>query len=227
MTIRWRVRLELALVGPAALIAPGLVLLAFAGLGLLSGRPARLLTAGLETGVPLAAGLAGAALLADERALELQLSLPGGFRSAARWRLGLLAGAAALASLVGWGLASAAGLLAAWLPAVSPVVAQLTWLAPLALLGLAGPLLALVLRSRAAAAGVLTGGWLLAHALHDVALGTPALRAWFPFLTTYDPIAPDWLATRLVVLALGIGAGLLLGSLLRDGEWLLRSEDAP
>jgi hypothetical protein len=221
-----RLRLELALVPRIGLVAAPLILLAFAGLGALTNRRGVFITVGLEAAVPLAAGLAAASLLADEPSLELRISLPGGVRSLAVWRLGLQLATTALVCLVGWIMADAIGLLDAWLPDVSPLLAQLTWLAPLVLLTMAGACLAVVLRSRTAAAGILAGGWLLAQALHDVALGLPALRVWFPFLTSYEPGATDWLPTRLLVLAIGLAAAVLLGWLLGDGERLIGAEDA-
>ncbi len=219
------VGLEARLLGRAAYAVPALVLIGFAALGLVVGRgEARVVTAALEAGVPLAAGIAAASLVATEPALELQLGMPGGYRPAALRRLAILFVWASLVSFAGWLAADMAGLLAAWGPDVGPAAAQLTWLAPLAFFVAAGALAAVVLRARAAAAGLIGTLWVAGLVLPVAA--TPWLRAWYPFMTIFDPRTPDWLVTRLVLLLVAGTLILILARCLRAGEWLLASEDA-
>jgi hypothetical protein len=219
--------LEARLLGRAAYAVPPLVLLGFAALGLIVGRgEARVVTAGLEAGVPLAAGIAAASLVAGEPALELQLGMPGGYRPAALRRLAILFGWTSIVSFVGWLVADAAGLVAAWGPDVGSAAAQLTWLAPLAFFTAAGALAAIVLRGRAASAGLLGTLWVAGLVLKDPIAATPWLHAWYPFMTTFEPRTPDWVVTRLVLLVVAAILTASLAVCLRAGEWLLASEDA-
>ncbi len=220
------VRFETRLVGIAPAAIPPLILLGFAALGAIARRQAQLVTVGLESAVPLAAGIVAASLIAREPSLELQLGMPGGYRPAALRRLAILFAWSALASLAGWIVADAAGLVAAWGPNEGPVAAQLTWLVPLAFFVAIGGLAAVVLRGRATAVGVLAILWFTGHLFHGGFETIPYFRAWYPFLTSYAPTAADWLATRLTLLAIAGVAFAALAASLRAGEWLLASEDA-
>ncbi len=219
-------RLEARLVGLAAYAAPPLILIAFAALGVIARREGNMVVAGLETAVPLATGIAAASMVSQEPSLELQLGMPGGYRPAALRRLAILFAWSSLVSLAGWAVGNAAGLVPVWGPIGGPVAAQLTWLAPLAFFIAAGALAAIVLRARATAIGLLAFLWVAGHIFHGAVASVPWLHAWVPFLTTYAPDDPQWLPTRLALVAVaGVAvAGLTLS--LRAGEWLLASEDA-
>lgn len=225
---RWAalLRRDASLVGMAAYVAPPLALLGFAGLGVLAPEPARLAMAGLETGVPLAAGIVAASVVATDPALELQLSVPGGFRPAAVRRLAAIVAWAGVVSAIPWGVGAATGLLGERMPTAGAVTAHLAWLAPLVAFTAAGALLALVARSRAFAAAVLSIFWVIGHAAHGLFEDTPWLRAWYPFLTTYAPHEADWLVTRLTLLGIGLAAAVALWLGLTASEWILGSEDA-
>ena len=220
-----RARLEAMLGGRWSYLAAPLALAGFAALGVLFGSTGRMITAGLETGVPLAAGLAAASMLASEPALELQLAIPGGVRPAILIRVGAVFGWSALVSAIAWLAADLSGAFASRVPAGGPVVAQLTWLAPLAGFTVAGALLAVAFRSRAMASGSLMAFWVAGHAFHDAFESEPLLRSWYPFLTTYAVDASDWAATRLVLVGLTTATLVGLGACLGAGEWLLASED--
>ncbi len=219
------VRIDAALNGKAAyLVAPGVVLAA-AAVGLLFRDSARLITAALETAVPLVAGIFAASLLASEPSLELQLSTPRGFRPAALRRLAILIGWTAGVCLVGWWIADLAGALSGWRPPVGALESQLLWLPSLAAYSIGGSLLAVALRSRSSAVSAIALFWVASHAFHDVMTTTPWLRVWYPFLTTYEPGASDWAITRLVLLAAALVATVALVAWLGAGEWLLSGED--
>jgi hypothetical protein len=220
-----RARFEAVLGGRWPYLAAPVTLLGFAALGVLFGSTARLVVAGLETGVPLAAGLATASLLAAEPALELQLSVKGGVRPAIVVRAAALFTWSALCSATALLLAQLSGLFGDRLPSVGPVLLQLLWLAPLAAFIVAGILLAVAFRSRAMASGALMTFWVAGHSFHDVFVSSPPLRAWYPFLTVYAGDAPDWVATRLTLLGLAAVSAAVAAAWLGAGEWLLAAED--
>jgi hypothetical protein len=218
-------RVESVLVGRASYFVPPLVLLAAAGFGWLARDDGRLLTAALETVVPLVVGIYAASILAAEPALELQLATPGGFRPAALQRLGILVGWGTIVSAAGWWIADASGSLAGWRPDVGLVESQLVWLPSLMAYSIGGCLLAIAFRNRSSAVSVLALFWIAGHTFHDVFETTSWLRAWYPALTTYEPGASDWAATRLVLLLLATVAFSGLVAWLGLSEWLLRAED--
>lgn len=220
-----RVRLDALLVGRAPYIVPPLVLGAVVLLTLITPDDARLATASIEAIVPLVAGLVTASLLATERSLELQLSTPRGFRPAALRRLGLVFGYAAAFSMAGWLAFSALGLTRGWQPPVGPLAAQLIWLPSLAAFTVGGALVGVALRSRTGAASAVALFWLAGLFFKDVFETTAPLRSVFPFLTTFEPAAADWLATRLAMLGIAGAAALVLAVWLGAGEWLLGGED--
>jgi hypothetical protein len=218
-------RIDAGLLGKAAyFVAPGVVLAA-AGFGLLFRDSARLITAALETAVPLVVGIFAASVLASEPALELQLSTPYGFRPAALRRLSILFGWSAAVCLAGWWIADATGALAGWRPPADAVESQLLWLPSLAAYAVGGCLLAVVLRSRSAAVSAVALFWVGGHAFHDVFTTTPWLRFWYPFMTTYEATASDWATVRILLLAAAAVAIVPLAAMLGVGEWLIGGED--
>nr|MBF6592627.1 hypothetical protein [Ktedonobacterales bacterium] len=89
-------RYESRNLGLVALTLPLLVMVGFGGLAgllLLGSAPrtsiADLLTAGLEAGVPLAAGVVVAGIVARDPAIELQLTLPTAYHRTATRRFAL------------------------------------------------------------------------------------------------------------------------------------------
>jgi hypothetical protein len=216
---------EAVLGGRWPYLAAPLTLAGFAVLGVLFGSTARLVVAGIETGVPLAAGLTTASLLAAEPALELQLAMRGGVRPAILMRAGAVFAWSALCSAGALLLAQLSGVLGDHLPSVGPALVQLLWLAPLAGFTVAGVLLAVSFRSRAMASGALMTFWVAGHSFHDVFASSPLLRAWYPFLTVYAGDAPDWVATRLTLLVMAAISLAVAAAWLGAGEWLLATED--
>jgi hypothetical protein len=218
-------RVESAMVGRASYFVAPLVLLAAAGFGFLARDDGRLLTAALETAVPLVVGIYAASILATEPALELQLATPGGFRPAALRRLAVLIGWGAIVCAAGWWIADASGTLSGWQPNVGLVESQLVWLPSLLAYSIGGFLLAIVFRNRSSAVSVLALFWIGGHSFHDVFETTSWLRVWYPALTTYEPTASDWEATRLILLLLAAVAFAGLAAWLGASEWLLSAED--
>jgi hypothetical protein len=220
-----KARIAAGLIGNAAYIVPPAVLLAAVGLGLIIPDNARLLTAALESAVALVVGIFAASALASEPALELQLSMPGGFRPAAFRRLLILCAWSAVVSFLAWWILDVTGALAGWRPRADALESQLVWLPSLVAYAVGGWLLAIVLRSRSSAVSAVALFWVASHFFNDVFVTTPWLRVWFPFLTSYEPMASDWATTKLVLLVAALVAIVPLAVLLGANEWLLGGED--
>ncbi len=220
-----RLRYEATILGIAAFAVPPIVLVSFAAMGLLVREPGRMLTGGLEVGVPLAVGLTGATLLAAEPALELQLATPGGFRRSALRRLGLVTLWAAVLSLAAVAAGRVTHIFDAWPGTTGFADDVLMPLAPLAAFAAWGALLGVALRSRGAAAAAVTSFWLAALAWHDAFLSEASLRAWYPFQFTFAPHATDAIATRLTLLGVTVLGCGILALWLGWQEWLLGAED--
>jgi len=221
---------EVRVLGGLGLAMPPMVLLVFGGVAALAaaggappGRVARVVTAGLELGLPLAAGFVAATVVAHEDALELQLGLPTRYRTTVVRRLALLAiwvglvAAATAAGAVGFG----------WRVVPTPfVVGQLAWLAPLLCFVAAGAGLALLTRSRSASAAFLGGMWVGQNLFAEFLAGRDWSRPVFLFATTYAPDAGFWLANRLSLVGIAVLVALGVWGLLNGGEALLAAEDA-
>jgi hypothetical protein len=200
---------ELRRLGWLGLAAPALVALAFVGMALLmvltgaeERQVARLLTAGLELGLPLVAGIVAAHVVTEEPAVDLQLTLETGYRTTLARRLALLVGWTALASLLWAGSLRLFGL---WAVPGPFLLGQLSWLAPLLWFVAVGVLVALLLRSRTASSAVLGGIWLFENTLGRVVfLQNDWLRPFFLFATTYTPDADYWLWNRLAILCMAL-----------------------
>jgi hypothetical protein len=223
---------EIRHLGWLSFALPCLVLLLFAGLAALVtllGAPreqaARLLVAGLEMGLPYAAGIAAAAVITRDPAVALQLSSPTGARRTIGRRIGLLTGWMALLALATTLALGALGLWQQWVP-VGLWPGQLVWLAPLAWFTGAGLVLGLVLGSQTTASALLSGLWVFTAMSAGVVLAIPVLRLEYLFLTTVAPDVDFWLANRGVVLATGIGLAALAGVLSTMSELYARGEAA-
>lgn len=223
---------EIRHLGWLSFALPCLVLLLFAGLAALVallGAPreqvARLLVAGLEMGLPYAAGIAAAAVITRDPAIVLQLSTPTGARRTIGRRIGLLTAWVALLALATTLALAALGLWQQWVP-VGLWPGQLVWLAPLAWFTGAGLVLGLLLGSQTTASALLSGLWVFTAIAATVALGIPGLRLEYLFLTTVAPDADFWLANRMVVLATGIALAALAGVLSTMSQLHARGEAA-
>jgi hypothetical protein len=90
-----------------------------------------------------------------------------------------------------------------WPPAPDPALGQLTWLAPTLWLGGLGFLLGALLRSPAAAGGLVATVWLVQQLTAGPMQDFAGSRLVFLFATTRGSGA-DWLANRLVLLGSGV-----------------------
>jgi hypothetical protein len=183
----------------------------------------RLVVAGLEVLLPLAAAIGATALVGQDHAVELQLSLPTPYRVTLLRRLAitlawpvLLAGAStAVLQALGW-----------WPAAHSGIAGVLVWLSPLLWLPALGVFCAVLLRSATAASGLIAGIW-LAEQLFAVAFAASAAgRAVYLFPATWLAGMPGWPVNRAVLLST---AAVLLAStcaLLARPHGLLTEEGA-
>ncbi|MDQ2652195.1 MAG: hypothetical protein M3Z20_04035 [Chloroflexota bacterium] len=221
---------EIRQLGWLSFALPCFVLLLFAGLAALEallGAPreetARLLVAGLEMGLPYAAGIAAATVINRDPALALQLSTPTGVRRTIGRRIGLLTGWMALLALGTTLVLDVLGLWQQWAP-VGLWTGQLVWLAPLTWFTGAGLVLGLVLGSQTTASALLGGLWVFTAISASVVLAVPVLRLEYLFLTTVAPDVDFWLANRVVVLVTGIGLAGVAGILSTKSELHARGE---
>lgn len=210
-------RYEIRRAGWSALAAPVLVMVLVAALAAVTGAGAaeqhtvvRLLVAGLEVALPLAVGVAAATLAGSDPAIELQLSLPTPYRATLARRFTVIAAWSVLLAAAATAVLQGAG----WWPAGHRGAAGvLVWLAPVACLGALGIVLAVGLRSTAAASALLAGVWLGEQLFAGLLLTHPAGRLGYLFPSTWAPQMPGWTTNRVVLLTV---AALLLGV-----TWLL------
>ncbi|ACZ84168.1 hypothetical protein [Streptosporangium roseum] len=214
---------EIRRAGPAAMLAPPalvvlIALLAAFGtrLGSREGNTAWFLLGAVETGIPLLTGTAAASLIGRDRAVELQLTLPTGYRSTLLRRLAVTAGWSCLCALAASALLTVTG----WwdlMPGVpGGLTGQLTWLSPMLWLSALGLLAAVALRSASAAAAVVGAVWVFGQVFHGVLQANPVSRSLALFATTYGTPPGEWLPNRLTLLSTAplflAAAWLLLGA---------------
>jgi len=229
MNLDW-LHYELRRVGLVGLLTPLVIMLAFSGFGLLMrangvspDRSTRAVVTGLEIGVATAVGLIAATLVSSDSLLELHLSLVKRYRTTFARRFALMLG---WTTLVGIGTTLVVRVIGHELAPVSLLTQQLVWLAPLAWYAGAGALLALLLRSRAGAAAVLAGIWIVETLLHDRFETTDWMHPFFLFATSYSAGQSYWLANRLELIAVGLlFAALALVWLKRNPSILLGGEE--
>ncbi|MEU7986263.1 hypothetical protein AB0B56_15475 [Streptosporangium canum] len=222
---------EIRRAGPAALLAPPVLvvliaLLAAFGtrLGSREGNTAWFLMIALEAGIPLVSGIAAASLIGRDRAVELQLTLPTGYRSTLLRRLAVTAGWSCLCALA----ASALLIVTGWwdLPPGAPhgPAGQLAWLSPALWLTALGLLAAAAFRGTTAAATVVASVWVFEQVFSSAFRESPVFRLLHLFATTRGTAPGVWLPNRLTLLStallLAAAAWLLLG----DAERTLEGE---
>ncbi|MER5422488.1 hypothetical protein [Streptosporangium roseum] len=222
---------EIRRAGPSALLAPPalvvlIALLAAFGtrLGSREGNTAWFLLGAVETGIPLLTGTAAASLIGRDRAVELQSTLPTGYRSTLLRRLAVTVGWAGLCALAASALLIATG----WwdlMPGVpGGLTGQLTWLSPMLWLSALGLLAAATFRSTTAAATVVAFVWVFEQVFSSVFRESPVFRLLHLFATTRGTAPGEWLPNRLTLLSTAV---LLLAAawpLLGDAERTLGGE---
>lgn len=222
---------KIGLMTPLLIVAGfGIVAVPMALLGREKGQIANLLSSVPEVYLPIAAGLAAAAIVAREPALDLHLTLRTHYRTTALRRLALLVGWTALASVL-W--ASVLQILGLWTWPEPFLVAQLGWLVPLLWFVSAAALLALLLRSQVASGAILGAVWLFQNLLGGLMLTLDWLRPFYLFgMDSYSPQAEAWFDERYWLdswLTLGIMAlamALCTVLVLSKSEFLASGGDA-
>ncbi len=213
---------EFRILGPGVLLMPLLVIGVFDALAALSAMAAarvdtvdRVLTSAVEMGMCLGAGLASANLIAAEPMAELHLGIRGGWRRTALWRLGLLT---VWSGLLGGAMSVILRATGAWLTGEPFAQSQLVWAAPLLWMTSLGGVLALLFRSRAASAGVVTGVWLAEVIAHDWFNVNAWTHPVYLLATSFARGAPWWLTNRLELLAGSVVLGGVAWALLGNSE---------
>jgi hypothetical protein len=215
-----------ALVTPLA-AAVGLVLVAVDGairLDQPSRDTAQIFHSMLELALPLAAGMGAANLVGRDPVVELQLTLPTGYRTTILRRLVVTAGWVAVIALTTAALMVASGWWHRWPEAQPALAGQLTWLAPtLCLCGL-GLLAGAVSGSPAVASAVVASLWVFEYAAAGPLQEHRWSRLLYLFATTRGTVAQDWAANRLTLLAAGAAMTAAGWLLLRRPSRLLTKE---
>jgi hypothetical protein len=215
-----------ALLGP--LLAAGIVVATAVYGATRLGEPERstalALQSMLEMALPLAAGIGAASLVGRDPAIELQLTLPTAYRATILRRLVVVAGWAAVLAVAAAAIMVAGDWWHRWPAARSPLVGQLTWLAPtlcLAGLGLLGGALT---GSPAVATTAVATLWVLNQAAGDQLQEHGWSRVLYLFATTRGTVEADWARNRLTLVAAGLAMIAAAWLLLRRPGRLLTKE---
>lgn len=236
-----RLRYELQLMGKRVILTPMLVMFGFGVfaelLHYLNVNPGRFLSSGLEMFLPMAAGVIVATIVSHDPAIELQLTLPKKYSTAAMLRLVLIvcwtACIAVLSGIVidAFQLGYTPQQLQSWAIPFQFFVEQLMWIAPLLWFVAVGFCLALLIRSRSASGAILGGIWLAEIVFKDFIAITPWLRPILLFPTTLILFPSQnipqflfniWLTNRFEVLGTGLALLPLGWLLLHNTEGLLK-----
>lgn len=212
------------IVGFFALLAVAMVLL-----GTEKGRIADTLSSVPEVYLPLTAGLVAATTVAQERALDLQLTVTTRYKTTALRRLTLLLCYTASASVL-WSLALR--LFGLWSWPGPFLLSQLGWMAPLLWFVSAGTLLALVLRSRIASGAILGAVWMFQYVLGGLVFNYAWSRPFYLFpMDIHSPqieaaFGRYWFANWSVLGATALAMVLCAVLLLGRNEYLVKGGDA-
>lgn len=235
-----RVRYELRLMGKRIILTPILVMVGFALfaelLHYLHTDPARFLSSSVEMILPIAAGVVVATIASHDPAIELQLTTPMLYHITAILRLLLIVGWTACIALLSSSIISALNLgfmpqpIPSWSTSLQFLTGQLVWLAPLLWFAAVGLCLALLLRSRSAAAALLGGIWIVETFFKGLFAATDWLHPVFLFPTTLVPFVGPlpqavfnlWLTSRFELLGTALVLLILGWLLLHNTEGLLK-----
>lgn len=211
-----RFRYELKLMGKRVILTPILVMVGFAALGVLLHSmkvdPARTLSAGLEMILPLMAGVVVSAIISQDQAIEVQLTVPKKYHMTVMRRLAIILGWTVVIALASSVIIAMLNL--GFIPQETPVwsvpfpflAGQLTW-----------------------AAALLCGIWIVEIIFKDLFAVSAWLKPVFLFPTTLlalggplpSALFAAWLANRFEVLATGLLLLPIGWLLLRSPERLL------
>jgi len=237
-----RLRYEWQLAWQTMLLVPLLIVAVMATFAVLlhalGQNPAHALLALIEMLLPLAAGIGVATIIAQDSAVELQLTFPTAYASTALLRAELIMLATACIAALTSGVLGALGLLAAptftahWNPLIPAMAWQFVWAGPLLWLCAVGICLGLLTRSRTASGTLLGGIWLLSSIFVGVIAQTVWLRPFLLFPATLflfpassvsqADVTTYWLVTRLWLLGIALALFALNGWLLRHSESILK-----
>ena len=225
-------RYEMRRLGWMGLATPAVVAFLFCGMALLmtlvgadEARVARVLVAGLELGLPLAAGVVAAGIAADEPAIDLQLALFTRYRTTLLRRLALLVAWTALFAFT-WSVdLRLSGLWSVWVPE-NFLVGQLVWVSPLLWFVTVGAAAALVFGGRSVSGALLGGLWTFEILFRDLFISKEWLRHEFLFATIFAPGADYWLPNRLVLISTALVVGLAVWLLSSRTEALAKGGEA-
>jgi hypothetical protein len=221
---------EIRELGAIAMLMPLLVVAGVAlsaGIMMLGGAQtdviAEMLTRSMETLFPLAIGTVAASVVASDIGIEWQLTMPTAYRTTLVRRLAILV---TWSAVVAFGDAIVLRMIDRWLAPEGFVVAQLMWLSPMLALVALGAVLALLVRNRSAAAGLVGGLWVLELVLPSTFVSHAWARPWFLFATSFAAGADFWLANRLALIGTAVALFGGVAALLGQNERLLIGGEA-
>ncbi len=229
-----RIWYELRIMGRWAILIPPLIVLTFVILGGILTimqvdhlRISQVLTASLEMGLPLAAGLLTSSIVSYDTAIELQMTMPKTYRMTAFVRLSLIIVWTSCIALISsvfvyhlrfWRVPSQ---VETWKVLPQFLVGQLTWIAPLVWFVGVGFSLALIIRSRSASSALLGGIWMIEAIFYGYFAIIDWLKPLFLFPTTLAPYISFWLSNRIELLIAAFVLLLLDWFMLRNTEKIL------
>lgn len=204
----------------ALLVGVALALLAANG-GSSRDQVGRMLLAGPEVLLPLTTGMAAVSMVARDGCRELQLSLPTRYAVTLGRRLGTLALAGAVCTLL---FSAILGLTGLW-TGPGPLASTLVWLPPTLWLTALAVLVGIFGRSLVVATTVVAVVWLgeLLFAAWFAAEGWA--RPFFLFTTVRFGVDGDWWTNRLALTASGLLIVVAVALLLRRPHRLLTEEE--
>ncbi|MFI5915566.1 hypothetical protein [Dactylosporangium sp. NPDC051541] len=223
-------RHEVRRAGWAAVLGPPIAVAAGVAAALANPLPgdtstARILLAGLEMAVPLAAAVACASLVGRDPAIELQLTTRTRYRFTLLRRMAVTLGWAAVVAALTAATLIATGWWARWPASHGVLAGQLTWIAPTAGLSGLGFAAGAILRSPAGAGAIVTTLWAIQQFFAGAAQERLPGRLLYLFATTRGAKPDDWTANRLTLLGTGVVLTALALLVLGRSERLIREED--